>query len=245
MNDEILIEKRLLELSDRAYKNNYYTYTNFLGLAEQNILNRCGIRQVVLYGGQDGCERVIAAFGDKDAFGYEPEFPIACVMAKPLQDKYADNLTHRDILGSLMNLGITRETTGDIIISGKTGYIFCLEGIAQFICENLVRIKHTDVRCSLTREIPDISDRSKNITILVSAERIDALISKVYKLSRNAAQALIKDNKVYINGTLCTGAAKQADENDIVSVRGYGRFRYISVTGETHKGNKRILITLF
>ena len=243
MTDDKLIEKRMLELSDRAFNNNYYTYTNFLGLAEQNILNGTGIRKVTLFGGCVGCERVVAAFGDVDMLGYKPEFPISCIMAKPLQARYADKLTHRDVLGSLMNLGITRETTGDIIITDNVCYIFCLNNIADFICDNLTRIKHTDVRCTITDKIPDIIDRAETITILAASARIDALISKTYKLSRNAALNLIKDNKVYINGVLCTGSNRQPAESDIISVRGFGRFRYDGTDGETHKGNKRVIIT--
>ena len=64
-----------------------------------------------------------------------------------------------------------------------------------------------------------------------------------YKLSRNTALNLIKDNKVYINGVLCTGSSRQPAESDIISVRGFGRFRYDGTDGETHKGNKRVIIT--
>ena len=40
-------------------------------------------------------------------------------------EKFADNFSHRDFLGAIMNLGIEREVVGDIAIKGKKAYIFC------------------------------------------------------------------------------------------------------------------------
>ena len=75
MNDEELMANRLCELAERSYTNNYYTYTDFLGLADISLLKKLarsddrmkGIKYR-LYGGTDDAERVIAAFGDEDAF---------------------------------------------------------------------------------------------------------------------------------------------------------------------------------
>ena len=179
MTEEELTKKRLSEHAARAYNNNYYTYTPFLGLAEQTILKQAmriddNIKstKVTLCGGAEGVERVVAAFGDEEAFGYPPEFPIKCLKIEPLQQKFADRLSHRDFLGSLMNLGIERETIGDIIIYENTGYIFCLETMADFITENLTRIRHTTVACRVTDEVPDIMSNAERTTIQTSKTAI-------------------------------------------------------------------------
>jgi len=244
MTEEELTKKRMSELAARAYNNNYYTYTSFLGLSEQTILKQAmrtddnikSIR-VNVWGGAENCERVVAAFGDEEMFGYTPDFPVTCVKIAPLQQKFADNLTHRDFLGSLMNLGIERETIGDIIIADNIGYLFCLSSMADFIIENLTRIRHTPVSCEVTDEAPDVMSNAINTSIQVSSERLDACVAKTYKLSRTDAVSLIKSGKIYVNGVACESNSYVPKTDDIISVRGYGRFKYIGVKRSTGKGN--------
>lgn len=244
MTSEEMAAKRMAELARRAFNNNYYTYTAFLGLAEQSILEmekrtNGDIANVGVYlnGGADGCERVVAAFGDEEAFGYPPEFPITCLKVEPVMQKYADRLTHRDFLGSLMNLGVEREVIGDIIVKDNTGYIFCLESIAGYISDNLERIKHTNVSCIPAEEAPQVVKDAVRMEIQVSSARIDACIAKIYKISREKAVLLIKGGKVYVNGMLCASASYRMSEDDVISVRGCGRFIYLGVRKSTRKGN--------
>lgn len=51
-----------------------------------------------LFGGREGCERVMIAFGNESDCGYEPTFPIAIVKAAAVQDKFSEDLNHRDFL---------------------------------------------------------------------------------------------------------------------------------------------------
>lgn len=252
MTEEELTKKRLSELAARAYNNNYYTYTPFLGLAEQTILKQAmriddNIKstKVTLCGGAEGVERVVAVFGDEQSFGYPPAFPITCIKIAPLQQKFADKLTHRDFLGSLMNLGIERETIGDIIIYENTGYIFCLETMADFITENLTRIRHTTVACRVTDEVPDIMSNAERRTIQISSERLDACVAKAYKLSRTDAVSLIKSGRVYVNGVACESNSYAPKTDEMISVRGHGRFRYIGVKRRTGKGNLVVEIDIY
>ncbi|MBE5937601.1 MAG: hypothetical protein E7265_06180 [Lachnospiraceae bacterium] len=252
MNEENLMANRLCELAVRAYNNNYYTYTEFLGLMEQSILHRLaksdermrGIGYTV-YGGIEDAERVVAAFGNREELGYEPEFSIACLRVSPLNDKFSDRLTHRDYLGALMNLGIKREQVGDIYISGNCGYIYCLTGMADYLINNLNQIKHTNVSCVITDESPDIQKNQKELVIQVPSERIDVITAKAYKLSRGTVMKLIAGKKVFINGCLCESSSKTVCSNDIVSVRGYGRYRYTGVVGTTGKGNLKATINVY
>lgn len=247
MADE-LIGKRLTELALRAYNNNYYTYTDFLGLAELGVLNelikngKAISSKVYLSGGARGCERVIAAFGNEESFGYKPEFPISCIEIKPVNAKYADRLTHRDYLGSILNLGIEREVIGDIIVKEDTGYVFCHNKIADYIVSGLERIKHTVVSLKITDEVPDVMGDAVDISIQVSSERIDAMIAKLYKMSRGDAVSLIKGRKVYVNGVLCESNSYSPKEEDMISVRGFGRFKSLGVVNTTKKGNSVVRI---
>ena len=94
------IKKRLAELQNRGTFGGYTVYTDFLGLEEQSLLAEVtGPRSVPAYGGFDGAERVMAAFGPAP----EPaDYPITCLYIAPKQEKFAEELTHRDYLGTLM-----------------------------------------------------------------------------------------------------------------------------------------------
>ena len=110
--EEARLKKRWAELSNKSYAQNIYLFTDFLNLAEQEIFWQCasdfsqsGFR---LRGGYDQAERVMIGFGNPQELGYEMEFPIQCIEISPLQRKFSEELTHRDYLGALMNLGIDR-----------------------------------------------------------------------------------------------------------------------------------------
>ncbi len=249
--DEILIS-RFKELAQRAYNNNYYTYTGFLSLAEISLLKRLFVTDsslsgfaYTLYGGMDGCERCIAAFGDEKIFGYECEFPIQCIHIKPRMQKYADKLAHRDILGAVLNLGTTRSNIGDIYLRDNTAYLFCVDTMTEFIIDNLEKVKHTPVSCHVTEDSIDISINKESRQLLVSSLRIDNVIAKVYKMSRNDAQTLIKNKRVFINQIACEGGGRTLKENDLVTARGFGRFEYIATAKETKKGNLSINVNVW
>ena len=112
------------ELSLRAYEKGYNTYSDFLNLNEISELKKSdAFSNCELYGGYDNADRCVAGFGyEHDKSNY----PIKCIKIAPVRQKFADELNHRDFLGSLMNLGINRSTLGDIVISDNTAYLFCL-----------------------------------------------------------------------------------------------------------------------
>lgn len=184
-------------------------------------------------------ERVCAGFGDIED---NSSFPIVCLRVKPLNEKFADELTHRDYLGAIMNLGIKRELVGDIITDGKCGYVFCLKKAADYLCENLVRIRRTSVKTELS-PVPDIPHKEPQITSVFAASlRLDVVAGAVYNLSRSETAKLIKGERVFINSVLTTNISHTLAGGDIVSVRGYGRFAFVEQVKTTKKG--RLVINI-
>lgn len=196
------------------------------------------------FGGTSECERKVIKFGKEEELGYVEKFPINCMVVKPLMQKFADNLTHRDMLGALMNLGITREKLGDIIIHNNEGYIFCQEQISEYIMENLSRVKHTSVSVSIEKDITKIAklykDEYKSQMIIVDSKRLDAIIAKTYKISRNISSNLFAAGKVFINGKQCFSSSQLIKEGDVISVRGKGRIKYLGNESVSKKGRIRI-----
>lgn len=225
-------EKRFNELYNRAYAKSYQVFSEFLNLEEQSILANAYL-PCITYGGYDIAERVVAGFGEDID---KTDFPIRCLIISPVMQKFADKLTHRDFLGALMNLGIKREMLGDIIIADNCGYLFCLEQISEYIQDNLNKIKHTNVKVTETDSLPDnIIKTPEPSELVVSSLRLDVLVSAVYKLSRNETSKLFSAGKIFVNSKLTENTSYQIKENDIVSVRGFGRFTFSYQLRKTKK----------
>lgn len=243
-------QKRLLELASKSYQQDIYTYTGFLGLPEQDILHRMEkelfYAGITLYGGSEQAERQIARFGKAEENGYTEEFPIALLKIEPLMQKFADTLTHRDFLGALMNLGLERSTLGDIFIQNNNGYLYCLNSVADFIIDELSKIKHTNVKCSFAELSAPLTKQEMTEQILtVSSERADAVLAGLYHISRAQSLNLFRAEKIYINGRLCENNGCNLKKGDIVTVRGKGKFVYDGTIRETKKGRLCVHVNVY
>lgn len=244
--EETIFRKRLIELSNQAYTRDIVTFSDFLNLNELHILHTTPKdmfpSRYETYGGYDMAERQMVAFLP-DALYYEYEYPMKIMEIRPLQEKFAGELTHRDYLGSLMNLGIERSRLGDIIISGNTALLFAKQEIADYIAENLTRVRHTTVR-AVVKEMNEIEfqPRFQEIKGNVASVRLDTVLSTAYPLSRSKLTPYIENGKVFVNGKMTTSNGCHLKEGDIISARGLGRISYEGTLGTTKKGRSMILV---
>ena len=242
MKDE-LTTRRFSDLAEISLRQGRYTFTTFLTEAEcsdfysiRNTLPNVG---VAIFGGYENAERVMLRFGDAESLGWEEPFPISCIRISPLSMKFADDLSHRDVLGAVMHLGIERSEIGDILISDKEAYLFCTQTMAEYLCRELNKVRHTSVRCTITEELPQsITQARKEGEIQIASERIDAVIAKIYRISRSDCLELFQRPLVFVNSRNMESGSHLLKEGDKVSVRGYGKFRFLGIIGETRKGNK-------
>ena len=241
MNEDQILKGRLTDLARRAYQQNIYTYSNFLSIAELSVLE--DIKEDISYihcecfGENELCERQIVGFGSEEDFGYPGHFPIAVIKVSPLLEKFSDSLNHRDFLGALMHLGLERDTLGDIFVKEKTAYIFCLENIADYICKELTKVKHTNVKCELTdMNIPALKPTLADEAFPVASLRLDGIIASLLKCSRSEALSFFEDKKVTLNGHVTGRNSTLLKEGDIFSVRGHGKFIFSGSGGNTRKG---------
>lgn len=244
MNDTEILMRRLMELSHRSFERGYSTFSEFLNIDEISEMQKIKLSsKPVLFGGYSNSERCVVGFGEEL---YEYEFPIVCIKIEPAQQKFADKLTHRDFLGSLMNLGINRNTLGDIKIKDNVGYLFCLESISQYILDSVTRIKHTTVKCELIEELPAfINELPEAEEIIVSSNRADAVVAAIYKLSRNKATQLFNQEKVFINSKVAYKESLMLKEGDVVSVRGFGKFIFEDTVKKTKKDRNVVSVRIY
>lgn len=243
------LKKRFLDLADRSWRQNLFTFTGFLSLAEQEVLWQA-VQQnhmaVTLYGGTEHAERQMARFGNAEEFGYEEPFPIVCLCVEPLLEKFADSFTHRDFLGAIMNLGIDRATVGDILLDGKKAWVFCTEAMASYLAENLDQVKHTHVRVRVVDGIENIPVRQlKPLEENVSSLRCDSVAASVWNLSRSQSLELFRQKKVFVNGRLLENNSYLLKKDDVISVRGFGKFIFREEKHTTKKGKLVIGVDLF
>ena len=246
--EEVVFRSRIQDLARLAERRGCVLYSDFLSLNEQSILQELlpalPLSGCEWDGGYAQAERKMAAF--IPYYGDEPAFPIVCVKLVPANRKYAEKLTHRDILGALMHLGMERSRLGDIAVTEEEALIFCSEAFAQVICDELRQVRHTSVVCSVcdAKEL-DYEPKLQRSRSSIASVRLDALIAAAFHESRSSLLGLIEGGKVFVNGKQVTSNAFIPKENDIISVRGMGRFRFSGQEGTSKKGRIWVSIDLF
>lgn len=162
-----------------------------------------------------------------------------------VQNSYpARPLAHKDYMGALMNLGIRREKFSDLFVVEEGCYIPMIPDIVAYILDNLDQVGSNGVSCRQADldELLAIPRQFKAITVLVASLRLDALVSEVIGKSRSQAEGLIKSGKVLLNYLECKDRAQAVRIGDVLTIRGYGKFRIRSLEGESRKGKQRLLI---
>lgn len=253
------LEKRLSELSRTAYQRDIITYSDFLNLSEQNILHTLPkdrtFTSIMSFGGYEMAERQMAAFipdalylcyGKEEFSEEEISYPFRALEIAPLNQRFSEDLTHRDYLGAILNLGIERSRTGDILLKDKKAIVFAHNDVADYICSELNRVRHTSVKVTsvLFSDI-DYTAKTEKICGTVASVRLDSLLSLAFSQSRNKLSGLIEGGKVYVNGRLIGSNSYQLHEEDVVSVRGMGKFRYDFAAGKTRKNRITVQISKY
>ena len=198
--------------------------------------------KLALWGGYEGAERVIACFYPSHEQVEENQYPVVCLHSR-FSEKFC-SISHRDLLGAFMSLGLTRSCLGDIIIVGSDIYLFAHEQTADFIAQSMVSAGKTPLHLSILSEIPTMPEpEGTRFSAVVSSLRLDAVLAAAYRLSRSESAEIIRAGLVKVDHMACERGDALVRENTLFSVRGRGRIRLLSVDGTTRK--QRIGITFF
>ena len=150
------------------------------------------------------------------------------------------NISHRDILGALMNLGLVREQFGDLWIDEDLIVIYVASEITQYVIDNLEQINKLKVKLSLTDEVILPNEKLYVFTKTIASFRLDSVVSALLATSRNNAQVLIKQKLVFVNYETLEENSYLCNNYDTISVRGYGRYIIMEVIKITKK--ERLLL---
>ncbi|XMB85096.1 YlmH/Sll1252 family protein [Mycoplasmatota bacterium WC44] len=222
--------KKILNLKGK------YVLTKFLDLNQQDIVNRI-LPDAVFYGGYENAESKRAIVSDLE------EYNITCYKIK--YDKRFGVLKHRNILGSVMSLGIEKNNIGDIVIEDDI-FIFIASEIKKYFELNFTQIGKINIEIIEVDGSNIVKKENYSIKkVFSSSLRLDNIVSTVYNCSRNESKNLINKGFVRINHRLIENISYSISKNDLVSVRTKGRFIILDEIGRSKKDNYILNIGIY
>jgi len=241
-NTELI--RRAEELWRRSEDRSIVTYTNFLTPTEQHVL--AGLPRLRpslhLFGGLDDAERRVAFFlpdyltpDSFDVSEYLTAFHVRCRFGAP---------GHRDVLGSLLGLGLARWSVGDIYTSGEEAWFFCLPSVAGLIAAELTKIGRNGAQVQEISlgQVPVPERQHEEISFTVSGARLDAIVAGTFNLSRANAVELIEAGAVQLNYAVCEKISVPVVPGDVFSLRGHGKACLRELGGKTRKDRTRVVV---
>lgn len=216
--DKILIENSIEKI--RKGKS-----TNFLDSKEINLitlyLNKYKIGYNIFYPYEEASYGII--------YNNLPDLSL-------LRIKTKNKLRHQDIMGSLYNLNLSKGIIGDIVIHNHYD-IVVMDYMSDYIINNLTMISRYNVSLE-KRDIAEIRDYVSNyetLTLNVSSNRIDLVISKIINKSRNDVIDLIKKKEIILNYDVLSKNNYLLKEGDVFSIHKYGKYKFVRIVGTTKK----------
>lgn len=241
--DEVLLRSRVEDVVRLSEKRHYAAFLGFLDEAEQaqaeQVLHKLCIRNYRFYGGYDDAERrMLGVFPDGDETD-DFTYPMHAVAFRYRSEKM---LSHRDVLGTLMSIGLRRDAIGDILCTTSLAVAFLREEICSYVCDQVTKIGGTSVQIEddYCGELP-IAHSFSEIRDTIASPRLDAVLSALIRCSREQAAQTIRTDAVSVDHTVIRSVSHTVDIGQKVSVRGYGKFIIDEIGPETKKGRLRFV----
>ena len=236
--EEEIFASKIEDLFRFTENKNISKFSHFLDERQQKICKAVandfgGSHDYYFNGGYDGAGRkMLCVLADYDSREYlkVPIESLTFVFRK--QDK----LTHRDFLGSLIALRVKREFIGDILVSEGKAVVFTTETMLNVILTEITKIGKVGVE--LLRGHDDLSEfeqKFEKISGTVSSMRLDCVLSMVANVGREKATQIIRTGYVSVNHVPCTDRSVNLYQEDILSIKGFGRVKISEIGNRTKK----------
>lgn len=234
-------KKRIHSLIERVY-DGHVILLPFLDMAWASILleeTKYESFNVYFNGGVNDADRNRFVLTNYDSSSLD--FKIICLKIN-YNKKYYD-INHRNVLGSLMSLGIKRECIGDIIVKeNKDIYFFVTEEILPFILNEFKAIGKASIELEIVNEKIDNEIRYEIKKDFISSLRLDVVVASMFNLSRKEVLDILQSKGVFVNSLLNQNPSFNCKLNDKISVRHYGKFEIGEILGNSRSG--RICVVL-
>lgn len=219
--------------------------TDFLDPREQQIMKTIiGTQSDVrweLFGGSDQVERKRALLHPDYLEPDQGDFQISL-----FELEYAKKfitIEHRQVLGSIMSLGLKRGKFGDILLRDGRVQFYAAKEVSDYVRLQLDSIGRAGISL---KEIPlseaiEPMENWQEMMTTASSLRLDTILSAIYNISRQKAQSYIHHGAVKVNWTCIENPAFECGEGDTLSVRGLGRGKIVTIEGKTKKDKWRVI----
>lgn len=238
------LSKKISSILNDCYEKNKPYVTSFLSMSEQEIVKMEIKKYPTLYLKFDGGIKN-AEYQKAIITPYEMDLDNGITILKISYNKKYLTLTHRILLGSLMHLGISRDRVGDIMICDDTAYVAVSDSISDYIINELTSISHQRVEISKTDEDIILEDKGIEKTIFVASNRLDAIISASYNISRDDSSLLIDKEMVKVNQKIVIKSFQSLNPCDIISVAHKGRIKITEISGLSRSGRIIIQVKIY
>ena len=227
-------------------------YTDFLDMYQtslvENFLKKIKFENYKLYGGYEDAERKFLIIYPKkyDEIMLEKNYSkILKAVRVTLPDEEKGKYSHRNYLGGIVKLGLKREKVGDILVSDTGADIIVMEDFSEILKKelpSLTRFENSKIEIIELKDLRKKEIKIEDIKIIVPSLRLDNIVSDLARTSRSKAKQIIEQERVFINGQNETKLSKQIKLNDIITIRGKGRFVIKEFEGTTRSGRQVIVI---
>jgi RNA-binding protein YlmH len=164
-----------------------------------------------------------------------------------LEIKSYFSLTHSEILGSLFGLNISDEIFGDIILDNDKYYVYIMDEIYEFILNNfkMVGNKNIEIKAVDLSTLENYSRKYETLEFIVSSLRSDTVIARIISSSRDKVKDKLRKKEIIVNYDVLSNGAYVLKENDVFSIRKYGKYKFIGIVKTTKKDNYIIRINKY
>lgn len=244
--DDKLLLAKVLDKLEFCKTRNKIENTDFLNLAEQDLVNkflkRIKIKNYYFFGGAGEAERkILILYPDKltEEMARKNHPKIISIIKITLPIELEESFDHRRYLGAIMKLGIEREKIGDISVKRRGAEIVVKNEIQNFLVQNLgdlTRFSSANIEIDSIDNLQQIEANKIELTEIIASLRLDNIVSSLARTSRNKAVEYIEQERVLLNFKTETKSSKQIKVGDIITIRGKGRFEFKEISGNTRKG---------
>lgn len=235
---------RVNDLFSITYHKERVVFSHFwnerqIAFAKQKIYSK-RLKNYIFFGGYEESERKILGVFPSYSKPDENTFPIAS-FSFAIPKGY--QISHRDVLGALTSLNISRDHIGDILVSEGYGVFYLKESVAPVVRQELHKIGRVGIKLNDGVDYKILPKRCfKDITGVVASLRFDAVVALLAKCSREKAVEKIKSGLASINYIPVIVYKKEIKPGDLITIRGIGKFKIDDCVNYTKKG--RIFLTI-
>lgn len=227
-------------------------YTDFLDMYQislvENFLRKIRFDNYQLFGGYDESERkILIVYPEKynEKMIEKNYSKMLKIVRVELPEEEHGKYSHRNYLGGIVKLGLKREKVGDILVSNNGADIIVVDDFAEILKNELPSLTRFESSKIYLEELTNLRKKEikiEEISIIVPSLRLDNIVSDLARTSRSKAAEIINQERVFVNGQNETKLSKQIKLNDVITIRGKGRFIIKEFTGTTRSGRSVIKI---